>query len=62
MVVQDMLELYGREYECIWFENDPEACLKNVRTRNDGREVESSIKILSKMYVPGKSAIPCYQG
>jgi predicted kinase len=36
--------------EWIFFENNPEKCLKNVAHRNDGRKVEDFIKVLSGIY------------
>lgn len=47
------MELFPN-HELIFFENDPEACLKNVVRRNDGRTVESFIKNFSKFYHPPK--------
>ena len=36
--------------EWIFFKNDPESCRKNVAFRNDGRDVEATIKRFSKVY------------
>ena len=38
------------EIEWIYFENDPEKCLKNVKQRADGRAVEGLIRHLTKEY------------
>lgn len=35
---------------CLYFENDAAKCLRNVEYRNDGREVERSIELMSKYY------------
>lgn len=35
-----------------YFENNPEQCRKNVRHRNDGREVEGTIRKYEKIYNP----------
>ena len=48
----------GYEIECIYFENDPEKCLRNVRIRNDGRLVYGLIRGLSKKYVIPEGIIP----
>ena len=45
------------EYDIIYFENDPEKCLKNVKHRNDGRKVEYTIRELSRIYSPPKTAM-----
>jgi hypothetical protein len=34
----------------LFFENDPEQCRANVKLRNDGREVEPTIRRMSKFY------------
>lgn len=49
------IELFPN-HELIFFENDPEQCLKNVEHRNDGRKVEEFIKNFSKFYNPPKTA------
>lgn len=38
------------EINYVFFENNPEQCLKNVKFRNDGRFVEPTIKNYSKEY------------
>ena len=45
-----ILEDRGYDIEWIFFENDPEKCLKNVRRRDDGRKVEGLIRQLTKEY------------
>lgn len=35
-----------------YFENNPDQCRKNVRYRNDGREVEATIRKYEKIYKP----------
>ena len=44
------IEEWGATIDEIFFENDPEAALRNVRHRNDGRHVESFIKQTTKHY------------
>jgi len=39
-----------------YFENDPEQCRANVVYRNDGRNVEGTIKRFSEIYNPPASA------
>lgn len=36
----------------VYFENNPETCLHNVRTRNDGRRVSDFISTFSREYRP----------
>jgi predicted kinase len=52
--------------EVIWeyFENDPEACRRNVAHRNDGRAVESTIRLYSGLYqIPeGARVRPVWRG
>lgn len=47
------LDQHAKDYEIKWifFENDAEKCLKNVKYRNDGRKVEHMIQMLEKNYV-----------
>jgi predicted kinase len=45
------------EIEYIFFENNPDQCLKNVKHRNDGRYVEPTIKNYSKVYTIPEDAI-----
>lgn len=49
-------KFYLAEVEWIFFENDPEQCLKNVLVRNDGRLVQGFIKQYSKKYTIPKDA------
>jgi predicted kinase len=46
----------------VYFENNPEQCLKNAAFRNDGRIVEPTIRHMSKTYkIPeGVIAIPIF--
>lgn len=46
----------------IYFENDPDTCVRNVRNRKDGRKVlENHIYRLSREYTPSMQGIrPCY--
>ena len=49
---------YSGDIEWIFFENDPEKCLKNVEKRADGRKVERLIMELSKKYtIPVNSEV-----
>ena len=57
----ELLEQYDKEIEWIYFANDPEACLINVRYRNDGRAVEQFISMLTKTYEPGPNARSIWQ-
>lgn len=52
------LKLFGCEIEWIFFENDPETCLKNVVQRSDGRKVEELIGVLTKEYVIPEGVVP----
>lgn len=50
---KEKLEQWGAtQIECIYFENNPEACLQNVKRRNDGRNVEEFIRHASSKYKP----------
>jgi hypothetical protein len=44
--------------EWMFFENDPEQCLKNVEYRNDGRKVKDFISMFSKYYIIPKGVHP----
>lgn len=48
--------------ELVFFENNPNQCLKNVEYRNDGRKVEATIIQYSKKYeIPeGEKVIPIF--
>lgn len=61
---QKIAEKFSADINWIFFENNPEACLKNIMLRDDGRKVENFIKSLSKVYsIPEKEkAIPVYKG
>lgn len=48
----------GCSIQCIYFENDPDKCLSNVKHRNDGRQVEQGIKLMSKYYRIPKTITP----
>jgi len=50
------------ELEFIYFGNNPEQCLKNVKNRKDSREVESFIKFSTNGYRPEGNIIPVYNG
>ena len=49
------------EIEWIYFENDPEKCLRNIAFRNDGRLVENYIQYLTKIYRPPENALKIWQ-
>ena len=51
-----LLGLGIKEIEWIFFENNKEKCLKNVKKRNDNRKVESFINLFSKNYIIPKDA------
>lgn len=44
--------------ECLYFENNPEKCLKNIQFRNDGRKVTELIKHLSSIYKIPDGVLP----
>ena len=52
-----------KDIEKIYFENDPEQCLKNAINRKD-KKVDNFIKQYSKIYkIPeGSKVMPCYKG
>jgi len=52
----------GWKIDRIWFQNDPEKCKRNVARRDDGRNVEHAIDILSKKYHPPEDALEIYDG
>jgi KaiC/GvpD/RAD55 family RecA-like ATPase len=45
-----LTERYSLPIEWIFFENNPEKCVANVRYRNDGRKVEAFINRFSPHY------------
>jgi len=47
--------------EWIYFENDVEKCLSNIKFRNDKRNVRPTIDIYSKIYVPPEEALSIWQ-
>ncbi len=47
-----------RKVEWIFFENNLEKCRKNVEHRNDGRNVEGSLKRFSKTYTIPEGIVP----
>lgn len=51
-----ILSLGIKEIEWIFFENNKEKCLKNVKKRNDNRKVENFINLFSKDYTIPKNA------
>lgn len=46
----------GTEIEVMYFENNPEVARANVAYRNDGREVDGFITLLSQYYNPPENA------
>lgn len=48
----------GYIVECVYFENNPKKCKKNVEYRDDGRKVLCSIDIYSKLYKIPKNVVP----
>jgi hypothetical protein len=58
-----LIESYGVSPTWIFFENDPEACMKNVARRNDGRKVRGLIHALKGRYEipPGATVIPVWR-
>jgi len=49
--IKKLNELYDNPYIwCLYFENDIDKCRKNIRYRNDGRNVEGTLKRFSKIY------------
>jgi hypothetical protein len=61
---KSILERYNISPEWIFFENDVEACVRNVIIRNDGRKVTDFIKNVSQKYeIPDNlNAIPVWRG
>lgn len=50
-VIKELEEIFREvSFSFIYFENDPEQCLRNVALRDDGRKVEKYIKKLSQTY------------
>jgi hypothetical protein len=56
----DFIHYYNEdaEIEWIYFENNPEKCRRNVELRDDGRDVEGSIKRFSASYVIPEGVTP----
>lgn len=52
------LKLFGCEIEWVFFENNPEKCLRNVEQRADGRKVEELIGVLTKEYKIPEGVVP----
>ena len=50
-------------FKYICFENDPKQCLINAKNRNDGREVENTIRSMAKVYTypEGAEIIPVWK-
>lgn len=48
------------EISLVYFENDPEKAMANVKRRNDDRWVEPTIKRFSRVYHPPKDALKIY--
>lgn len=52
-IARGYFKLYSNDVREIYFSNDVEACIRNVRNRNDGRSVsENFIRYLSLKYNP----------
>jgi adenylate kinase family enzyme len=51
ILAEEFIAKYNVNIEWLFFENNPEQCLKNVNKRNDGRKVSSFIKCLTKEYI-----------
>jgi len=49
-LVEATVKEWGATVQVIYFENDPEQCLKNVESRDDGRKVYFFIRDVSKEY------------
>ena len=58
-----LYNLFGVHPEWWFFENDPDACMRNVARRNDGRMVTGMIRSLTPKYkIPtGASVLPIWQ-
>ena len=48
-------------FRFVYFENNPEKCLRNIEYRNDGRAVRGLVKHLSKKYFPPPGALEIWQ-
>ena len=59
--VKSLHPLATIKYIC--FENDPKQCLINAKNRNDGREVENTIRSMAKVYTypEGAEIIPVWK-
>lgn len=42
----------SHKMQCIYFENAPDKCRKNIAHRNDGRNVEGTVNRFEKIYNP----------
>ena len=65
--LKDFLKTNGYELKEYWFENNPEACIKNVKMRTDhkiaSKSVITEIPYYSSKYKipPGVEALPVFQ-
>lgn len=46
-----LIEKYTSNIEFVFFENNPQQCIRNVEFRNDNRKVFGFIKSMTKQYV-----------
>ena len=53
-----VVEWGATEVDWIYFDNNPEACQRNVKDRNDGRNVEQFIRIYTKQYYIPEGVLP----
>lgn len=61
--VAHLVQRYGSiEVDWIFYENNPDQCLANARGRDDGRDVDADIRILSRRYtIPADAdVVPVY--
>ena len=47
---------YSHQFRIIYFENNPEKCLKNIELRNDGRNVSNTFNYLKDKYIVPKNS------
>lgn len=50
-------EKYKTDINVVYFENNPDKCRKNVKYRDDGRNVEGTICRFENIYYPPENAI-----
>lgn len=49
------------EIKKVYFENNLEKCLNNIKHRDDGRDIRATLNNLSKIYQPPEDALEIWQ-